>query len=279
MQRKFRATSSSSAVYYVIAASVVALGCGAAPENSAPLGGAPTGSGGAGGSAPSANAGMPNAGGTNQNPLGRPRCSAPVGVSGSPKTTQEALTLLNALPKPTSVACFLESLDRPLTIYATSSVNSAQPAMSVASPRVFLKLDRLWLSVVIDGDSSYLIEFGDEVSADPRPRSIKGELALPIDAPVPPSAPYDRVRYGEGTVCGLCHFGEERVDSTSLLNAFSSIAFRPRPETRVSVDDLRGAFATCDWQSQPHRCEMLAAVFGGGPVTEVPFPEAMSTFF
>ena len=49
------------------------------------------------------------------NPLGRARCRPPAGVSGYPKTTQAALDLLNALPKPTSVACFVESLDRPLT--------------------------------------------------------------------------------------------------------------------------------------------------------------------
>lgn len=274
MQRKFRARSSAALVSSVVTA--IALGCSAPPEDATPLGAQP-GFGGSGGSASSADAGHVSVGAVN--PLGRARCVVPTGVSGTPKTVQEALDLLNALPKPTSVACFLESLARPLTIYATSSVTSAQPAMSVASPRVFLKLDHLWLSIVIDGDSSHLVEFGYEISAEPRPRSIKGELALPIEQAVPPSAPYDRVRYGEGTVCGLCHFEETRVESGSFLNAFSSIAFRPRPETRVSIDDLKVAFSTCDWQSQPHRCEMLSAVFGGGPVTETPFPDAMSTFF
>lgn len=290
MQRKIRASVFTSPAFASLAfasifASAIALGCSAAPEDSTPLGGGPPTLGGSGGASPAPGGAVAGggaaAGGSAGalNPLGRERCRAPVGVSGSPKNTQDAVTLLNALPKPTSVACFLESLDRPLTIYATSSIFSAQPALSVVSPRVFVKLGRLWLSIVIDGESSYLMEFGDDVSSELQARSIKGELALPISEPVAASAPYDRILYGEGTVCGLCHFDEVRVEDSPLINAFSSIAFRPRPDTRVSVDALRSAFATCDWRAQPHRCEMLSAVFDGGAVMEEPFPDAMSTFF
>jgi hypothetical protein len=42
---------------------------------------------------------------------------------------------------------------------------------------------------------------------------------------------------------------------------------------------LRSASATCNWQTESHRCEMLSAVFDGGIVIEEAFPEAMSTFF
>lgn len=266
MQRKFGATGSASSMLSAVVASVISFGCGAAPGDAIPLGDQEPGVGGT-----SSGVGSPN-------PLGRARCTAPTGVSGSPKTTQQALDLLNALPKPTSVACFLESLDRPLTVYATSSVFSAQPALSAASPRLFLKLDHLWLSVVIDGESSYLMEFGYEISGE-QPRSIKGELELPIYQPVAPSAPYDRVRYGEGTGCGLCHSDERPVEGSSFINAFSSIAFRPRPDSRVAVDDLKNGLRSCDWQANAHRCEMLSAVFDGGAVVEVAFPDAMSTFF
>lgn len=251
-----------------------ALGCSAAGEPT-PIGDQPPPAAGA-----SAGGAIATGGGGNADPsrLGRTRCRAPTGVSASPQNTEDALQLLNALPKPTGSACFVESLERPLTIFATSSEFSAQPAASSSSPRVFIKLGLLWVSAVMDGDSSYLLEFGTQVAGDPL-RSIKGELLLPIDAPVLPSAPYDRVRQGNGTVCGLCHYGEEPAENITFATAFSSTAFRPRPETRVSVDELRAQAEGCDWQLEPHRCEMLSAVFGSGAVAEVPFPDSMPTFY
>jgi hypothetical protein len=188
------------------------------------------------------------------------------------------VALLNALPKPTSVACFVESLARPLTVYATNSTFSAQPALGTKSPRVFIKLGQLWVSVVIDGESSYLVEFGDALPGDTT-RSIKGELELPLYVPVAASAPFDRVTYGQGTVCGLCHYDERPADGMPFPGAFASIAFRPREDTRVSIDSLRIEHQSCDWHSEPHRCEMLAAVFEGGTVEEVPFPNTMATFY
>lgn len=213
------------------------------------------------------------------NPLGRPRCQAPAGVSGSPETIEAAVSLLNALPKPTSVACFVESLDRPLTAFATSSSFSAQPALSGRSPRVFLRLDKLWLSVVVDGESSYLVEFSQALDTDPL-RTIKAELLLPLTEAVPQSLPYERVRFGSGTACGLCHTGETRADDISFTDAFASAAFRPRPETRVGIDEnLRIESDNCDWRVEPHRCELLSSIFDGGTVVEEAFPHAMPTFF
>ena len=147
------------------------------------------------------------------NAPGHVRCVAPPGVSDSPQNTDEAVQLLNALPKPTTVACFLESLARPLGAFATKSQVSAQPALSARSPRVFVKLGPLWVSVVIDGASSYLMEFGELVGGDP-PQSVKGELLLPLAEAVAPSAPYDRVAEdATGTVCRACHTREQRAES------------------------------------------------------------------
>jgi hypothetical protein len=239
--------------------------CGSA-EDSGPLppdGGAP----GVGGSAVD----MPN-------PLGRDRCKPPAGTTGFPQTIEQAVALLNALPKPTSVACFVESLDRPLTILSTNSVFSAQPALSTKSPRVFIKTGELWSSIVIAGDSSDLIEFGYLIPGTLR--SIKAELHLPLQAPVGPSAPYDRVMFGEtGTGCGFCHFGEQLEPVSGISNVFSSVAFKPRADTHVSLEGLRLEAQTCSWQAEPRRCEMLAAVFGGGAVVEGAFPSSMNTFF
>jgi hypothetical protein len=211
-------------------------------------------------------------------PLGRTRCQAPEGTSGAPRTIEETVQLLNGLPKPTSVACFVESLERPLDAFATKSVFSAQPALSAQSPRVFLRKGLLWTSIVIDGESSSLIEFGYMMVGE-RLQSIKAELALPLAAPVPPSAPYDRVREGEGTLCGACHFGERKVPELTFAEVYASEAFRPRPESYVSIEQLRHEAERCDVKAQPQRCEMLAALFDGGPVTETIFPESMLTFF
>lgn len=212
------------------------------------------------------------------NPLGRARCQAPAGMGAAPMTTEQAVELLNALPKPTSVACFLESLPRPLLINATNSPFSAQPASSTVSPRVFVKLGQLWTSVVIDGESSYLLEFGHRPTEDAM-SSIKGELELPLYEAVPPSAPYDRVRSDAGTTCGLCHFNENRAAGIGFAEAYDSIAFRPRPDSHVDVALLKTESAACRWDLNGHRCEMLSAIFDGGPVLEVPFPDAMATFF
>jgi hypothetical protein len=249
----------------------LALGC-SGPDAAAPL--APeTGGSSSGGSAGAAGApvDMPN-------PLGRYRCKAPAGTSGSPQTIEEAVALLNALPKPTSVACFVEALDRPLNVFSTNSPFSAQPALSNKSPRVFIKTGPLWTSIVIAGDPSYLIEFGYLIPGTLR--SIKGELHLPLDAPVVPSAPYDRVHSASATTsCGLCHFDERLETVPGVANAFSSVAFKPRPDSHVPLQGLALEAQTCSWQAEPQRCELLAAMFGGGQVVEAPFPDSMLTFF
>lgn len=281
----------------------LSLGC-SAPDDAAAPPGPPAGSGGSaqqdgagtGGVAQAGSGGALAAGsggnvtpptgagsggalpGSNPNPLGHVRCQAPPGM-GSPGTIEQALALLNALPKPTSVACFVESLDRPLAISATNSFNSAQPALDSASPRVFIKIGQLWLSIVIAGEASKLLEFGYLLPDPLELRSIKGELHFPLATEVAPGAPYDGVLYNGGSICRVCHFDERPETVPGLQNVFSSAAFRPRPDSRVPLERVRHEAQTCDWQVQPARCEMLSAVFDGGPVTEALFPEEMPTFF
>lgn len=210
-------------------------------------------------------------------------CRPPAGVSGSPRTIEEAVTLLNALPKPTSVACFLESLDRPLQAIATRNIVSAQPAFSAASPRIFLRLEQLVLSVVPEGGSSRLIEFSYLLEGDAR--SIKAELALPLTEAVSAAAPYEHTLPTDpeglargGTVCGGCHAREERVQNLDFAPAFSSVAFRPNPSYQVSLETLVAAQKSCDPAAQPERCAMLTALFGHGPVTPAEFPNTMVIF-
>jgi len=204
-------------------------------------------------------------------------------VSGSPRTIEEAVALLNALPKPTSVDCFLESLDRPLQATATSNFISAQPAFSPASPRIFLRLEQLVISVVPEGEGSKLIEFSYLLDGDAR--SVKAELALPLTEPVSPSAPYDHALPTDpaglargGTVCGGCHYGEERFPDITFARAYSSVTFRPNPAYQVPIETLVQAQASCDAAAQPERCAMLTALFGHGAVTQTTFPNTMTLF-
>jgi hypothetical protein len=247
---------------------------GGATNGGVTSGGA-TNAGGSGAEATSA--GSSGAGGTAPNPAGRTRCVAPAGFVASPGTIDEAVQWLNALPKPTTAACFLESLPRPLRVFATNSQFSAQPALSTASPRVFLELDRLWVSAVIDGASSYLIEFGYRPT-DADLDSIKGELELPLTDVISANAPYERARIGSGTTCGFCHRSERAVPELSP-DAFVSAALRPRPESYVSVAALQAEHGACNWSENEHRCEMLASIFAGGDVVETAFPATMPTFF
>lgn len=256
------------------------VGCGAAGSQSPPAtgtGGSP--SEGTGGSFADGTGGSPGTGGSAAavNPLGRARCTPPAGMTGSPQTIGDAVALLNALPKPTSVACFVESLDRPLGAYATNSTLSLQPAVSNQSPRVFLRVGNMWLSVVVDGPGADLIEFGELIGDGLR--SLKGELQLPLADVVAPTLPFDRVIYsGGGTTCGLCH-RQEIVDHVEgMSQIFSSVAFRPDTKTRVALDGLRAQAASCDWQAQPARCDLLSALFGGGDVVDAEFPSNLATF-
>ena len=202
------------------------------------------------------------------------RCVPPPGVSGSPQTIDEVVALLNALPEPVTVACFLESLDRPLRVEATISRFSAQPAAGQRSPRIFLFIGDLVLSVVPDGIGAPLLELGEFVDEH---HSRKAELELPHPHPLPASAPYDRVREGDHSVCGVCHGEEVRDESIDFATAYISRALRPREEDLIGLDLLRAEWLACSPAEEFERCAILEALFAHGPVVHQAFPETLST--
>lgn len=208
--------------------------------------------------------------------VGALACVAPAGM-GTPQTIAEVVELMNALPAPVTVACFVEALDRPLQISATRGVVSAQPADGPENPRIFIFSGQLLLSVAPAGVGRDVVELGEPFGAG---QSLKGELIMPLRHPVTADAPFDHLRYNDLlTACGLCHRDERLEPEVGHPNAFVSVALRPVIDELVPLDTLRMAHATCDAEAEPVRCGIYRAIFEHGPVVERDFPVEMATIF
>lgn len=205
------------------------------------------------------------------------RCVAPEGVSSSPGTISETVELLNALPKPVTLPCFLSSLARPLEIHATRSSFSLQPAVGERSPRIFVFLGDNILSVVPDGEGAHLLEFGEQRDGH---RSLKAELAFPIVAELTRQSPFEHLMLDEHfTTCALCHAAERRDPAHPEPGAFVSQALRPRKSDQVTVSRLRAELDDCEPDLEPERCSFLESLLSWGTVTDKDFPEEMDTLF
>ena len=207
-------------------------------------------------------------------------CTPPMGTTGSPSSISDAVTLANALfsderPEVT-LSCFVETLDRPLATLAANSFFSAQPALGRRSPRIFLFTGSLVMSVAPGGSGSHLLELAEYSALT---RSIKAEILFPLRKPLLPAQPYDRVRFLEGTSCGVCHGSEVPAPSVTIAQAFESDVLRPRLQEEVSLDYLQAEALACDRDREPQRCETLRAVFGHGDVYPARFPTEAKTIY
>lgn len=190
-------------------------------------------------------------------------------------TIVDAVHHLNALPAPVDAACFVASLPRPLDVVATTGITSAQPAASKTSPRIFLLLPGVAVSVVPEGEGAKLLEFGEWVTSS---RTLKGELALPPSAPFADDAPFTRVRSTSSpTTCGLCH--REESAHAGLSGAYDSLAYRPQPGTEVSARELAVQHEGCvaDGDEGP-RCQLFHALFDFGDVKQGAFTADVGLF-
>lgn len=198
--------------------------------------------------------------------------------SGDVRTIAEAITRFNALVPTTDAACFLATLPRPLSVVATTGLTSAQPAGGKDSPRMFFLSPTLVISAVPDGAGSKAVEFGEWVTPT---RTIKGEIALPVQTPLAPGAAFERILFGKDadrTACATCHRYEER--SPTVPGAFVSAAYKPEPGTFVTVAELRRFHDACIASSDTSpRCEMFHAVFDFGEVRQGAFGSEVETFF
>ncbi len=197
-------------------------------------------------------------------------CFPPEGLDGSPATIEDVVLLLNALPKPVSVGCLLETLDRPLRIEASSDTFSLQPAYGPNNPRIFVFSGDLVITVVPKGQGADVVELS--VLRAPM-RTVKGEVAFPVTEELSPSAPYDRIAVegGGSTVCGVCHLGETRDPAVDFAEVYVSELLRPLSHHLVELEDVRQQFETCDPEAEPERCAVFDALFGHGDVVHRPF--------
>jgi hypothetical protein len=204
-----------------------------------------------------------------------PGCQAPAGVSDQPRSIDQTVELVNALPKPLTLACFVEALARPLFLHATRSVLSQQPAQGEGNPRLFFYLEPLLVSVVPAGVGAHLLELGEQ---RPGYRSLKAELSFPIDGAVSAAAPYEHALFSEGvTGCAFCHADEQRDPTLAGAPGYVSQSLRPRDSERVPLAGVRDELAGCDAEREPERCALLDAVFGWGSPADWDFPAEMPT--
>lgn len=207
--------------------------------------------------------------------VGEPeRCAPAPGTTGSPATIAETIDLVNGLPKPVSLACFLEALDRPLRLVATQSVFSAQPAVGRRSPRIFLFIDGIIHSIVPDGSARDFLEMGEATTPG---RSIKAELEFPIAENITLATAFERLPMGDITTCGVCHDG--RVPVLGIEGAVESEVLRPADRELVPLAELEAEAQSCDAGLEPERCAMLGALFQHGDVVPAEFPRTVPTIF
>ena len=204
-----------------------------------------------------------------------PGCQPPAGVSGAPTSVGEMVTLVNALPRPLTLVCLLESLQRPLHVSAVLSRISLQPATGTRSPRLFLSSGKLVSSISIEGKGSELMEFGEFVDET---RTIKAEIAFPVMGTVEPADPYRRISDARGTSCRFCHaFEEPALELVPFAPAYISSALRPSWPSLMELSDVRKEHQECDPSAEPQRCALLRALFEHGEVRSWTFPESVPT--
>ncbi len=196
-------------------------------------------------------------------------CPPPPSVTAAPQSIEEVVDLVNALPKPTSLSCYLQALPRPLELYATTSAFSAQPAGGQGDPRIFAFSGPLVQSVVPSGQGAPLLELSLLTSET---RSIKAEIVFPVEVELAPTDPYDHIRSGSGTGCAVCHLEEYPSAQVTSTVAYESEALQPRPELGVSLSLVRQYARDCDPEETPERCGILTGLFAHGDTSPGEFP-------
>lgn len=197
-------------------------------------------------------------------------CGAVPGTS-EPKSIDEVVQVINALPKPLSISCFLASLKRPMKVFAVDNVFSAQPSGGRDAPRIFVFSQNLVISVVPRGPGKDLVEFSEVINSTD---SVKGEIAFPVTSQLPVSAPYSRILDGQlnATQCRVCHTSEVTYNKITTGPAFASKILFPDGLSRIPQPTLKYYSLNCNLETDRFRCEMLRTIFLDGNAQDAQFP-------
>ena len=177
----------------------------------------------------------------------------------NPKSIDQAISLINALPKPLTIDCFISALQKPLSTYAVNNQFSAQPAVDVDNPRIFVINGNFLMSFAPAGIGAKLLEMSEVVSVA---SSVKGEVVFPVMANLPVDAPYSHIisTIGGGTSCRGCHSGETSYPLISSGPAYESGYVKPDPLKKISLVYMQYQSRRCG-SSTDSRCKMLRAIF------------------
>ena len=200
-------------------------------------------------------------------------CFAPEGM-GDPQTIEDVVRLINALEPPVTIPCLLESLERPIVVEASKSIQSAQPAFGPNNPRFLLHRDNLVISAVPKGDGRAVLEMSLE---DPpgSGRSVKGELPFPVTEALPLGAAYTQIQSDlGGTKCVHCHISEEPTEATEAEGAFVSMRLETLRRNRVDPEYVDWVYSECDPAREPDRCAVLDSILGFGEVVHIPIEDS-----
>ena len=192
---------------------------------------------------------------------------------GDLESIADAIARLNAIiDRGGDGACFVATLPRPLPVVATLNPTSAQPAGGRGAPRLLLMLPKLVVTAVPEGAGSKVLEFGQWTGTT---TTIKGEVRLPVTAPLTADAAYLHILDGnDRTTCGTCHGAEE--PHPTIANAFVSKALKPANEVTVTeLEELHTLCITTGLESP--RCNFIHALFDFGEITQGAFSPVVET--
>lgn len=203
-------------------------------------------------------------------------CGVPLGVALAPSSIQDVVTLINALPKPLTLSCYLKVLQRPLAVNATLSKQGIQKASGPENPRIFIASGALISAILPHGDNSNLLALSELIDAT---MSVKGEIRFPVQKSLTADGPYQQTlrpdRYG--TRCAACHRLESTGQTEDTRYFYASSSLRPAADLDLPLTDILATSQTC--QVNPDNgCEILQALFNHGEVLPWAFPPSIPAF-